>query len=124
MGIHFSSFDKFSDKLESIVDRGPEVVDRFLNQEAEVIKGRVQNNTPVRKVNGGRLRTGWHHTPTEGGKCQIYNNVDYAAHVEYGHRTRNGGFVKGRKMLHRGMVQSGKAFEADCAAIFKNLLGG
>ena len=24
MGIHFSSFDKFSDKLETIVDRGPE----------------------------------------------------------------------------------------------------
>lgn len=121
MGIHFSSFDKFSDKLETIVDRGPEVVDRFLNQEAEVIKGRVQNNTPV---DTGLLRGRWSHDQASGGKCQIFNNVDYAAHVEYGHRTRNGGFVKGRKMLHRGMVQSGKAFEADCAAIFKNLLGG
>ena len=47
MGIHFSSFDKFSGKLETITEQGPDVVDRFLNQEAEVIKGRVQNNTPV-----------------------------------------------------------------------------
>ena len=49
MGIHFSSFDKFSDKLESITEQGPEIVDHFLDQEAEVIKGRVQDNTPVRK---------------------------------------------------------------------------
>ena len=67
MGIHFSSFDKFSDKLETIVDRGPEVVDRFLNQEAEVIKGRVQNNTPV---DTGLLRGRWSHTPASGGQCR------------------------------------------------------
>lgn len=121
MGIHFSSFDKFSGKLETIIEQGPDVVDRFLDQEAEVIRGRVQNNTPV---DTGLLRGRWSHTTASGGQCQIYNNVDYAAHVEYGHRTRNGGFVKGRKMLHRGMLQSGKAFEADCAAIYKKLLGG
>lgn len=121
MGIHFSNFDKFSGKLETITEQGLDVVNRFLDQEAETIKGRVQDNTPV---DTGLLRERWAHTPASGGQCQIYNNVDYAAHVEYGHRTRNGGFVKGRKMLHRGMLQSGKAFEADCAAIFKNLLGG
>ncbi|MDO5597276.1 MAG: HK97 gp10 family phage protein [Acidaminococcus sp.] len=121
MGIHFSNFDKFSGKLETITEQGLDVVDRFLDQEAETIKGRVQDNTPV---DTGLLRERWFHTPASGGKCQIYNNVDYAAHVEYGHRTRNGGFVKGRKMLHRGMLQSGKAFEADCAAIYKKLLGG
>lgn len=121
MGIHFSNFDKFSGKLETITEQGLDVVDRFLDQEAETIKGRVQDNTPV---DTGLLRERWAHTPASGGQCQIYNNVDYAAHVEYGHRTRNGGFVKGRKMLHRGMLQSGKAFEADCAAIYKKLLGG
>lgn len=121
MGIKFSGLELFNEKLGAIKNDGPETIDKFIAQEAEVVIGRVKENTPT---DTGRLKNGWHRTVASGGQCQIYNNVDYAAHVEYGHRTRNGGFVKGRKMLHRGMLQSGKAFEADCAAIFKNLLGG
>ena len=124
MGIKFSSLELFNEKLEAIENNGPETVNNFIAQEAEAVMDRVKDNTPVRKVNGGRLLGGWHRTDAVGGKCQIYNNVEYAPHVEYGHRTRNGGFVKGRKMLHKGLFYSSKAFEADCAAIYKKLLGG
>lgn len=45
------------------------------------------------------------------------------AHVEYGHRTRGGkGFVKGKKMLHRGLLQTGKRFKEDAAQILKGLM--
>lgn len=30
---------------------------------------------------------------------EVYNNVEYAEPVEYGHRTRNGGFVEGAHMM-------------------------
>lgn len=121
MGIKLAGFDLFNEKLEAIENNGPETVNKFIAQEAETILGRVKGNTPTIT---GRLKNGWHRTAAANGKCQIYDNVDYAAHVEYGHRTRNGGFVKGQKMLHQGLTDTSKAFEADCAAIFKNLLGG
>ena len=121
MGIKLAGFDLFNEKLEAIENNGPETVNKFIAQEAETVLDRVKGNTPTIT---GRLKNGWHRTDAADGKCQIYDNVDYAAHVEYGHRTRNGGFVKGRKMLHRGLTETSKAFEEDCATIFKNLLGG
>lgn len=121
MGIHFGGFDIFEDRLKQVEDQGVRKMDMFVRQEAEVVLGRVKENTPT---DTGRLKTGWKRSRAVQGKVDIYNNVDYATHVEYGHRTPKGGFVKGRKMLHRGLLQASKSFEADCEAIFKNILGG
>lgn len=35
--------------------------------------------------------------------AEIGYNSEYAAHVEYGHRTRNGGFVQGQKFLYHNV---------------------
>ena len=62
---------------------------------------------------GGTLRRGWtagqnaieyaHALPVshvgDSYTIEIINPVEYAPYVEYGHRTRNGGWVEGRFML-------------------------
>lgn len=123
MGMHFGGFDAFDERLAKIEEQGTRKMNQFVAQEAEVIRGKVQDNTPVRKVNGGRLKGGWKRSRAVQGKVEIYNNVEYAAHVEYGHRTRGGkGFVKGSKMLHRGMLQAEKTFRDDADTIMKVVL--
>lgn len=62
---------------------------------------RASNSTPV---DTGNLRRNWNaRGPIFNGSAislQLYNNVEYASHVEYGHRTRGGGgWVEGRFML-------------------------
>lgn len=119
MGIRFDGFDDFIDKLEKIDGSGVKV-NQFVVQEAEMLMGHAKDNTPV---DTGRLRNAWRRARAAKGSVTVYNNTDYAAHVEYGHRTRGGkGFVKGKKMLHRALLQTGKHFKEDAAEIMKGLI--
>lgn len=66
----------------------------------ELLK-KVTEKTPVRT---GRLRNEWRIGEVEkrGNEyyIEVYNNVDYAEPVEYGHRTGGGkGIVKGAHMM-------------------------
>lgn len=120
MGMRFGGFDAFDERLAKIEEQGARKMNQFVAQEGEVIRGKVQDNTPV---DTGRLKGGWKRSRAVQGKAEIYNNVQYAAHVEYGHRTRGGkGFVKGSKMLHRGMLQAEKTFRDDADTIIKAVL--
>lgn len=38
---------------------------------------------------------------------------DYAAHVEYGHRTRDGGFVKGQRYLQKNVETQAPIYRTD-----------
>lgn len=64
----------------------------------------------VTKVPGGNLKRNWFTTPIQetasGIQKELYNNVEYAPHVNYGHRVKNKngevvGFVKGKFMLEK-----------------------
>jgi len=73
----------------------------------------AKERTPVGKYPkgsgkvGGTLRRGWSavsdgvEVAYSGGvyTVEIINPVEYASYVEYGHRTRSGGWVPGRFML-------------------------
>ena len=72
-------------------------------------------------VDTGLLRNSWKRTGVMNGKVEIYNNTEYANYVEYGHRTRNGGYVKGRKMLHRSIVGMRSQFARNARIILRNL---
>lgn len=132
MGLTFDGFDDFGDHLERIVREGPAKRNQFVAQEAEVILGKAKDNTPV---DTGVLRNGWHRTRAVQGAITVYNNVEYAAHVEYGHRQTPGryvpaigkrlkkSFVPGKKMLHKAMLQSGKTFRDDAKQIMENIFG-
>ena len=56
-------------------------------------RAHAQGGTPV---DTGELRQSSRATPRSG---EMGYTVEYAPHVEYGHRTRNGGFVPGQRFL-------------------------
>ncbi len=70
----------------------------------------VRFNVP--KLVGGHLRRNWFITVTDTGngvEAELFNNVEYAPYVNYGHRVRNRagatvGFVKGKFMLEKAMA--------------------
>lgn len=47
-----------------------------------------------------------------GSLCMGYNK-EYAAHVEYGHRTRGGGFVPGQRYLQRNVDAQRPIYKED-----------
>jgi len=120
MSITFSGFDEWDEKLASIQKKGGVKRNQFVAQEAEILMGHAKDNTPT---DTGNLKNNWHRTRVNGGRCEVYNNTDYAAHVEYGHRIRGTNhIVPGKKMLHLGQLQTAKAFKADAEEIVKELL--
>jgi len=97
MGVKLTGFDELIQKFSDSLGEYPEHVDTVLAQSAELMINDVKMKTPV---DTGLLRNSWKRTGVMNGKVEIYNNTEYANHVEYGHRTRNGGDVKRRKKLH------------------------
>ena len=135
MGIEITGLDAFERKLINIAQRMPEERDRFLKQEGELIRGRAAMNTPIGKKKGGRLRAGWRRSNPIGGVVEIYNNTDYAAHVEYGHRLKNRKtgewlkdssgklkFVEGSHMLQEAMDETKLKLRSDAKQILGRLL--
>ena len=109
------------------------------DMEAEKAIGRVANyilrnvklKTPVAAKDGGTLRRSWQVNMPEKLTRVIYNNIHYAPHVEYGHRTRLGTgkskpkgtikFVKGRYMLRKSLELAEKKMETEFSSIIENL---
>jgi len=131
MKISFSGFEELNDKLSKLAQSGTVKRNQFAAQQAEILLAKVKDNTPTITE---QLQEGWHRTRASDGVVEVYNNVEYAAHVEFGHRQTPGryvpaigkrlkrDFVPGKKMLHLGMLQTGKSFKADAETILKELL--
>lgn len=131
MGEEITGFDQLDAKLQSILDQSLAKRNKFVAQQAELLNGRVKDNTPV---DTGTLRNGWHRGRAVKGAATVYNNTHYAGHVEFGHRIRKRGggwakdrkgrtrFVPGAKMLHEGLAKTERQFKADAETIMEDLL--
>lgn len=118
--MRLDGFDELEQEMLRQIQQMPDKRDRFVAREAEVLLAAVKEETPK---DTGVLRGGWHRTQASQGAVEVYNNTDYAAHVEYGHRTRGGkGFVMGRKMLHRGLLAYKKAFPRRVGEALRKIL--
>ena len=117
----FKEFDKILDEIKT---KAPKSTEKFLMLQAEELKKDVKELTPV---DTGTLKNSWQR---ENGKRLtgkkftqiVFNMTDYAAHVEYGHRTgRNKTkFVRGRFMLRTAVAMRQIKFYKD----LKNFYGG
>lgn len=58
-------FSAFDDRLAAIEEKGASKMDKFVAQEAEVIIGKIKDNTPTQT---GRLKNGWKHSRAIQGK--------------------------------------------------------
>ncbi|MTI56154.1 HK97 gp10 family phage protein [Geosporobacter ferrireducens] len=105
------SFQKALD--ERVVER---FIREFLLEMAFRAERKIKKRTPVGVYpegsgrTGGNLRRNWKvgNVEKQGDAyiVEIYNPVDYAGYVEYGHRTRNHkGWVEGRFMMTISMQE-------------------
>lgn len=115
--------DSWLKKLETLKKDFPKETGTFLYKKAEETIGYIKKYTPV---DDGTLRGAWFRENGGSFKQIVYNNTSYAAHVEYGHRiVRNKktiGYVKGYKMLHRGLNRTKLSFYRDLETVYKNLI--
>lgn len=123
MGIEFQGFDELEKKLGEAEKRLPGARDKFLTQEGELLRGKAAELSPV---DTGRLRAGWKRSAVHGGRVEVYDNVSYAIHQEYGHRVKvhgkyTGKFVPGRHMLRDALDEEGKSFGEDARDILEGL---
>ena len=81
-----TGFDELNKKLDEIAKFGARKINTFVKQEAELIKGNAAENTPTDTT---KLKESWERSGVVNGTCVIYNNTEYAAHVEYGHRVKS-----------------------------------
>lgn len=133
MGVVIDGLDDLERKLAEAERRYRGAADRFLKQQAELLLGRVRDNTPV---DTSTLRSGWARTQPHNNMIDVYNNTEYAAHVEYGHRIpimKNGDFVRnkkgnkrykkktvpGVKMLRKSVRQQKAMFRENAKAILE-----
>lgn len=68
-------------------------------------RGKADGGTPV---DTGELRLSLGHSGDTVGYAK-----SYAPHVEYGHRTANGGYVQGRRYLKRNVETQRPIFQQD-----------
>lgn len=107
-------FDKLEARLKK--DRSKNVT-QTLNKAGKQLFREVKKNTPV---DTGRLRRSWKLEKKDDNTIIVYNNTEYALHVEYGHRTRGKNstrVVPGRFMLR----DSVKKFNTNSSKILKDV---
>ena len=95
---------------ERVIERW---IKEFLLEMAFRAERKIKKRTPVGvypNKTGGHLRRNWQvgNVERQGNSyvVEIFNNVEYASYVEYGHRTRNHkGWVEGRFMATISMQE-------------------
>lgn len=111
----FSDFKKLAKSFQTALDQ--RVIERwikeFLLEMAFRGERKIKKRTPVGvypNKTGGHLRRNWQvgNVQKQGNSyiIEIFNNVEYASYVEYGHRTRNHkAWVEGRFMAEISMAE-------------------
>ena len=85
MGVEINGLDDFEKMLADAEKRQRGAVNTFLKMEAELLLGKVKNETPT---DTHELKNNWARSDPNGGMVVVYNNTDYADHVEYGYQQK------------------------------------
>lgn len=85
MGVEINGLDEFEKMLADAEKRQRGAVNQFLAVEAELLLGKVKNETPT---DTHELKNNWARSDPNGGMVVVYNNTDYADHVEYGYQQK------------------------------------
>ena len=141
--MELQGLEELNAKFTKALKENPRKCNSFLTREANRLVARVKMYTPV---DMGDLRASWRRTDAKQGQIKVINTKDYAAHVEYGHRQKKRWvpgtfkdshfiydkdaktgmmlkpkFIKGAKMLHRGLFDTRQLFEEDAKQILEDM---
>lgn len=105
-------FEEFEEALHKLIEEVPETIEKFMANVADETVAETKLNTPVVT---GNLRRSWGRSDVkrEGNdfSVEVGSNLEYAPYVEYGHKTKNGGFVKGKFILTSEVEYMKKNFD-------------
>lgn len=107
--IRFVNVDEVKGKLNFLNNNFPSSIKNVMNKIGGTLLKTTRMKTPVLT---GNLRRKWAigevKADANEASVEIINNAEYASPVEFGHKTRGGGFVPGRFMLKQGMDETEK----------------
>ena len=130
MSVEIEGIDDFIAKLDNAINKIPKKGGEFVKKSAENLIEYTKDLTPI---DTGNLKNNWQRTRPYMGSIKVYNNTEYAAHMEYGHRVKNRRgewvkdengkikFVKGAYMLHQGVEEQRDNFEEDAKIIMDDI---
>lgn len=104
----FDGLDELERQLYQVIERDfPAEFESLVIQIAYELQKKTKEKTPVKT---GVLQDGWKVGDVKkvNGEyvIEVYNNTEYAAEVEYGHRKRGGhGMVPGKHMMEISMQE-------------------
>ena len=114
--------DNFLKGINNIQSNFHSDLQKLIEKHGGILLRNTKMKTPVGQYNdgrtGGTLRRSWQ---LEKGDLyvKLYNNVEYAQFVEFGHRTRGGkSYVEGVYMLKTSFEKTKKDFENDLEKLF------
>ena len=114
--------NEFTKTLESASNNFEKEASKKLDVITNKLIAKVKLKTPVAKVNGGTLRRSWQPKKVNELERIVYNNVEYAPYVEYGHRTRGGkSFVDGVYMLEKSVKEIETELDKEFSIMIDNL---
>ena len=111
--------DKLLNVLDSSIKGFDVEIPKMLRRVSSKLIRKVKLKTPV---DSGVLRKSWHSKKDGDLARVVYNNVKYASHVEYGHRTRGGkSFVDGVYMLEKSVKEIESELDKEFSIMIDNL---
>lgn len=111
--------DKLLNVLDSSIKGFDVEIPKMLSRVSSKLIRKVKLKTPV---DSGVLRKSWHSKKDGDLARVVYNNVKYASHVEYGHRTRGGkSFIDGVYMLEKSVKEIETELDKEFSIMIDNL---
>lgn len=123
-------FYEFIDALGEMEEDFKKASKKLLEETGDLTVAEAQARTPVGvgTPNPGNLRRRMTRSDVEETdhdiSVEVGNDAEYARYVEEGHKTRNGGLVKGRHMLRDGVTIAKKHFEDESDKLFSEVTKG
>ena len=117
--MEIQGLDEFAKTLNNAQDNYKKEAKKLLNKIGMKLKTRVVLKTPV---DTGVLRKSWRYKTISENEGILSNNVHYAPHIEYGHRTRGGkSFVDGVYMLEKSVKEIETELDKEFSIMIDNL---
>ena len=113
---------------------GVDVLEAELERLNSIKLEAIQKKQVTQMLNRARNRGGASGTPVDSGELRNSSIADlndfemgytaeYAPHVEYGHRTRNGGYVQGQRFLQANVDRQREIYKTDIRRALRNERG-
>lgn len=117
--MEIKGLDNFAKTLNNSSNSFEDEAEKMLNNIASKFIAKVKLKTPV---DSGLLRRSWQSKKINNLERLVFNNVKYASHVNYGHRTRGGkSFVDGVYMLEKTVKEIEQELNKDFSIMIDNL---